>query len=46
MGAAMISIVLSTVRFGLVILDAGIARIILRFWISTLVAQRRHGRQF
>jgi hypothetical protein len=46
MGAAMISIFLAAVRFGLVIVDAGIARIILRFWISTLLAQRRHGRQF
>ena len=36
---------LAAVRSTLSIIDAGIARVILLFWISTLQEQRRHERR-
>jgi hypothetical protein len=41
---AMISSFLAAVRSTHSTIDAGIARVILLFWISTLRGQRRHGR--
>jgi hypothetical protein len=41
----MISSFLAAVRSTLSTIDAGIARVILLFWISTLQQQRRHGRR-
>jgi hypothetical protein len=40
----MISSFLAAVRSILSTIDAGIARVILLFWISTLRGQRRYGR--
>jgi hypothetical protein len=40
----MISSFLAAVGRILAAIDAGIARVILLFWISTLRRQRRHGR--
>jgi hypothetical protein len=44
-GTTMISSFLAAVRSTLSTIDAGIARVILLFWISTLQQHRRHGRR-
>jgi len=45
MGTVMTNNFLAAVRSTLSIIDAGIARVILLFWISTLQEQRRHERR-
>jgi hypothetical protein len=45
MGTAMTNSFLAAVRSTLSTIDAGIARVILLFWISTLQEQRRHERR-
>lgn len=37
--------IFTAVKPGLAVIDAAITRAILRFWISTLQTQLRHGRQ-
>jgi hypothetical protein len=45
-GRAMTNSFQAAVRSTLSTIDAGIARIILLFWVSTLLDHRRHGRHF
>jgi len=46
MGTAMTNSFLTAVRSTLSTIDAGITRVILLLWVSTLLDHRRHGRHF
>jgi hypothetical protein len=45
-GTAMTHSFQAAVRNTLSTIDAGITRVILLFWVSTLLDHRRHGRHF